>query len=90
MSSNPRNQATIQDGRVTIQQVQGRQTQSFTSTRNRGIATTSRGNYAAGQAKEKLMLVEAQEAGQILDEEQLALIADLGIIEVQVAQQTIP
>ncbi|GKB53993.1 hypothetical protein Tco_0904746 [Tanacetum coccineum] len=36
------------------------------------------------------MLVEAQEAGQILDEEQLAFIADLGIAEVQVAQQTIP
>ncbi|GKB02841.1 hypothetical protein Tco_0830930 [Tanacetum coccineum] len=49
--SNPRNQATIQDGRVTVQQVQGRQTQSFAGTRNRGIATTSRGKYAAGQAK---------------------------------------
>ncbi|GJW37925.1 integrase, catalytic region, zinc finger, CCHC-type containing protein [Tanacetum coccineum] len=40
--------------------------------------------------KEKLMLVEAQEAGQILDEEQLAFIADTGIAKVQVAQQTIP
>ncbi|GKG33748.1 hypothetical protein Tco_0433907, partial [Tanacetum coccineum] len=40
--------------------------------------------------KEKLMLVEAQEAGQILDEEQLAFIADPGIEEVQVAQQIIP
>ncbi|GJT64373.1 retrovirus-related pol polyprotein from transposon TNT 1-94 [Tanacetum coccineum] len=47
-SPNPRNQATIQDGRVTVQ---GRQTQSFADTGNRGIATTSRGNYAAGQAK---------------------------------------
>ncbi|GJR52530.1 hypothetical protein Tco_1403051 [Tanacetum coccineum] len=119
-SSNPRNQATIQDGRVTVQQVQGRQTQSFVGTGNRGIATTSRRNYAAGQEKvvkcynclgegyiakqctqpkrprnfawfkEKLMLVEPQEAGQILDEEQLAFIADPGIAEVQVAQQTIP
>ncbi|GJU48491.1 hypothetical protein Tco_1218046 [Tanacetum coccineum] len=43
-SSNPKNQATIQDGRVTVQQVQGRQTQSFAGTGNRGIATTSRGN----------------------------------------------
>ncbi|GJZ31177.1 hypothetical protein Tco_0576224 [Tanacetum coccineum] len=34
-SSNPRNQATIQDGRVIVQQVQGRQTQSFAGTRNR-------------------------------------------------------
>nr|GEX53308.1 RNA-directed DNA polymerase, eukaryota, reverse transcriptase zinc-binding domain protein [Tanacetum cinerariifolium] len=32
--------------------------------------------------KEKLMLVEAQEAGKILDEEQLAFIADLGIAKV--------
>ncbi|GJV80330.1 copia protein [Tanacetum coccineum] len=87
--------------------------------RNRGIAITLRGNYAAGQAKvvkcynclgeghmakqctqpkrprisawfkEKLMLVEAKEAGQILDEEQLAFIPELGIVEVQLAQQTI-
>nr|GEV64957.1 hypothetical protein [Tanacetum cinerariifolium] len=93
---------------------------SFYTTKNRGIATTSRGNYAVGQAKvvkcynylgerhmakkctqpkrlrnfvwfkEKLMLVEAQEAGQILDEEQFAFIADPGIAEVHVAQQTIP
>ncbi|GJZ11598.1 retrovirus-related pol polyprotein from transposon TNT 1-94 [Tanacetum coccineum] len=51
MSSNPINQATIQDGRVTIQQVQGRQTQSFVGTENQGIATTSRKNYATSQAK---------------------------------------
>ncbi|GJS71450.1 hypothetical protein Tco_0704291 [Tanacetum coccineum] len=44
-SSNPKNQATIQDGRVTVQQVQGRQSQSFAGTGNSGIATTSRGNY---------------------------------------------
>ncbi|GJX45497.1 hypothetical protein Tco_0262173 [Tanacetum coccineum] len=80
-SSNPINQATIQDGRVTIQQVQGRQTQSFASTGNREIATTSRGNYAAGQAKEKLLLAKVQEAGQILDEEKLAFIVDPGIAE---------
>ncbi|GKE43910.1 reverse transcriptase domain-containing protein [Tanacetum coccineum] len=76
---------------------------------NKGIATTSRGNYAASQPrvvkcyncqgeghmarqwtqpkrprsfawfKEKLMLAEAQEAGQILDEEQLAFIAAPGV-----------
>ncbi|GJT64943.1 hypothetical protein Tco_1016423 [Tanacetum coccineum] len=76
-SSNPINHVTIQDGRVIVQQVQGRQTQSFAGTRNRGIATTSKGNYTVVQAK-------------ILDEEQLAFIADPGIAEVQVAQQTIP
>ncbi|GKG26400.1 integrase, catalytic region, zinc finger, CCHC-type containing protein, partial [Tanacetum coccineum] len=50
-SSNPRNQATIQDGRVTVQQVQGRQTQSYAGTKNRGIATTSKGNIVAGQPR---------------------------------------
>ncbi|GKC60482.1 retrovirus-related pol polyprotein from transposon TNT 1-94 [Tanacetum coccineum] len=105
-SSNPRNQATIQDGRVTVQQVQGRQIQSYAGIENRGIATTLKGNVAdspprvvkcyncqgeghmarqctqpkrprnAAWFKEKLMLAEAQEAGQILDEEQLAFLAD--------------
>ncbi|GJU05935.1 hypothetical protein Tco_1122365 [Tanacetum coccineum] len=50
-SSNPRNQETIQDGRITVQQVQRRQTQSYAGTRNRGIATTSKGNYTAGQPR---------------------------------------
>ncbi|GJR77726.1 hypothetical protein Tco_0090091, partial [Tanacetum coccineum] len=68
--SNPRNQATIQDGRVTMQQVQGRQ-----------------GNTA--WYKQKAMLPEAQEAGQILDEEQLAFLDDPGIPAYQV-QTIIP
>ncbi|GKC75121.1 retrovirus-related pol polyprotein from transposon TNT 1-94 [Tanacetum coccineum] len=93
---------------------------SFAGTGNRGISTTSRGNYAAGQPrvvkcynyqgeghmarqctqpkrprnatwfKEKLMLAEAQEAGQILDEEQLAFLADPRISEAPISQQTIP
>ncbi|GJX49431.1 hypothetical protein Tco_0276276 [Tanacetum coccineum] len=72
-----KNQATIQDGRVTVQKVQGRQNQSYVDTGNKGIATTSKGNFAAGQPRvEKLMLDEAQEAGQILDEEKLAFLAD--------------
>ncbi|GKC55069.1 retrovirus-related pol polyprotein from transposon TNT 1-94 [Tanacetum coccineum] len=50
-SSNPRNQATIQDGRVTIQQVQGRQGQSLVGTGNKGNATSSEGNNVAGQAR---------------------------------------
>ncbi|GKA24638.1 hypothetical protein Tco_0710671 [Tanacetum coccineum] len=75
-SSNPRNQATIQDGRVTVQQFQGRQLQSYARTGNRGITTTLKGNVLVGPPREKLMLAEAQEAGQILDEEQLAFLAD--------------
>ncbi|GJW06799.1 retrovirus-related pol polyprotein from transposon TNT 1-94 [Tanacetum coccineum] len=120
MSSNPRNQTTIQDGRVIVQQVQGRKNQSFDGNRNKGSAMNSRGNYAASQPrvvkcyncqgeghmarqctqpkrprnatwfKEKLMLAEAQEAGQILDEKQLAFLADPEIDEASVAQQRIP
>ncbi|GJV61211.1 hypothetical protein Tco_1467311 [Tanacetum coccineum] len=47
-SSNPRNQATIQDGRVTMQQVQGRQGQSYAGNSYKGNATTFRGNNAGG------------------------------------------
>ncbi|GJV73296.1 integrase, catalytic region, zinc finger, CCHC-type containing protein [Tanacetum coccineum] len=113
-SSNPRNQATIQDGRVTVQQVQGRQGQNYSDHTYKGNATSSRGNAASGQErvvkcyncqgeghmarqctqpkrphnaawyKEKAMLAEAQEARKILDEEQLAFLADPGILASQV------
>ncbi|GJT01275.1 retrovirus-related pol polyprotein from transposon TNT 1-94, partial [Tanacetum coccineum] len=103
-SFNPRNQATIQDGRVTVQQVQGRQGQSYAGTGYKGNATSIGGNKTRGQIrvvkcyncqgeghiarqctqpkrpknaawfKEKAMLAEAQESGQILDEEQLAFL----------------
>ncbi|GJT86467.1 retrovirus-related pol polyprotein from transposon TNT 1-94 [Tanacetum coccineum] len=108
-SSNPTNQATIQDGKVTVQQVQGRQGQNYSGNTYKSNATSSRGNTTSGQArvvkcyncqgeghmarqctqpkrprnatwyKEKAMLAEAQEAGQILDDEQLAFLADPGI-----------
>nr|GEU57560.1 uncharacterized mitochondrial protein AtMg00810-like [Tanacetum cinerariifolium] len=55
-SSNIRNQATIQDGRVIVQKF--------------------RGDKGKAWYKEKAMLAKAQEAGQILDEEQLAFLAD--------------
>ncbi|GKA34747.1 hypothetical protein Tco_0721176 [Tanacetum coccineum] len=78
--SNLRNQATIQDGRLTVQQDQGRQGQNYSGTTYKSNATSSRGNTTSGQARvEKAMLAEAKEAGQILDEEQLAFLADLGI-----------
>ncbi|GJW27980.1 retrovirus-related pol polyprotein from transposon TNT 1-94 [Tanacetum coccineum] len=102
----PENQATIQDRRVTVQQVQGRQGQNYSGTAYKNIATSSRGNTTNGIArvvkcyncqgeghmarqftqpkrprnatwyKEKEMLAKAREAGQILDEEQLAFLAD--------------
>ncbi|GJR87172.1 retrovirus-related pol polyprotein from transposon TNT 1-94 [Tanacetum coccineum] len=49
-SSNPRNQATVQDGRVTVQQVQRRQGQNVIGSGSQGNATSSRGN-TSGQAK---------------------------------------
>nr|GEW98806.1 ribonuclease H-like domain-containing protein [Tanacetum cinerariifolium] len=50
-SSNPRNQATIQDGRVTMQQVQGRQGQSYYSTGYKSNTTSSGGNNTSGEAR---------------------------------------
>ncbi|GJZ30654.1 hypothetical protein Tco_0575701 [Tanacetum coccineum] len=50
-SSNLRNQATIQDGRVTVQQVQGRQGQNYSGTTYKGNATSLRGNTTSGQAR---------------------------------------
>nr|GEW24507.1 hypothetical protein [Tanacetum cinerariifolium] len=50
-SSNPRNQATIQDGRVTVQQVQGRQGQSYSGTGYKSNANSSRENNANKQAR---------------------------------------
>ncbi|GJT33019.1 hypothetical protein Tco_0923438 [Tanacetum coccineum] len=94
-SSNPRNHATIQDGRVTLQQAQGRQGQSYSSTRYKSNATSSGRNNPkrprnATWYKERAMLAEAQEAGQILDEEQLAFLADPGVPDGQAAQTIIP
>nr|GFC65979.1 hypothetical protein [Tanacetum cinerariifolium] len=40
--------------------------------------------------KDKAMLVEAQEAGQILDEKQLAFLADPGVLNGQAIQTIIP
>ncbi|GJQ96335.1 hypothetical protein Tco_0007474 [Tanacetum coccineum] len=74
-SSNPRNQATIQDGRVTVQKVQGRQGKSYSGVGYKSNATSSGGN---------------NEAVQILDEEQLAFLADLGVPNGQAIRTIIP
>nr|GEW40542.1 hypothetical protein [Tanacetum cinerariifolium] len=79
-SYNPRNQATIQDVRVIVQQVQGRKGQSYIGTGYKGEGhmarqcTQPKRPRNAVWFKEKTMLVEAQKFGQILDEEQLAFI----------------
>ncbi|GJS56343.1 retrovirus-related pol polyprotein from transposon TNT 1-94 [Tanacetum coccineum] len=110
-SSNLRNQATIQDGRVTVQTVQGRQNQGYAGSGARSNATVTRGNRTRGtntasQAKvihcyncqeeghmarqctkpkrpknstwlkEKAMLAEDFESMMVLDDEQMAFLAD--------------
>ncbi|GKD14674.1 hypothetical protein Tco_1199081 [Tanacetum coccineum] len=89
--SNPRNQATIQDGRVTMQHDQGRQGQSYSGTGHKSNATSSGGNNASGQERVvKCYNCQDHEAGQILDEEQLAFLADLGVLNGQAVQTIIP
>ncbi|GJV09020.1 hypothetical protein Tco_1346676 [Tanacetum coccineum] len=48
------------------------------------------GNNAASEAREKMLLVQAHESGQVLDEEQLAILADLRVADGQATQTTIP
>ncbi|GKE86626.1 integrase, catalytic region, zinc finger, CCHC-type containing protein [Tanacetum coccineum] len=50
-SSNLRNHASIQDGRVIVQQVQGRQGQSYSGTGYKSNATSYGGNNASGHAR---------------------------------------
>nr|GFA54823.1 hypothetical protein [Tanacetum cinerariifolium] len=50
-SLNLRNQATIQDGRVTMQQVQGIQGQSYSGTSYKSNATSSGENNASAHAR---------------------------------------
>nr|GEY96739.1 hypothetical protein [Tanacetum cinerariifolium] len=62
-SSNARNQATVQDGRVVVQNVQGRP--------NRGQGMNPRGGSAAGYGEAQNRVGNAQENGVALDAEQL-------------------
>ncbi|GKA25644.1 hypothetical protein Tco_0711753 [Tanacetum coccineum] len=81
-SSNPRNQATVQDGRVTVQQVQGRQGEGHMARQ----CTRPKRRRDAAWFKEKVLLVQAQAKGKVLDEEQLAFLADPEVADGQVAQ----
>nr|GEY14079.1 hypothetical protein [Tanacetum cinerariifolium] len=107
-SSNPRHQATINNGRVTIQPIQGRQ--NFVSAGSSRPFTSGSGGAPGKQRvivcynckgeghmskqctkpkrkrdaewfKDKVLLVQAQANGQVLQEEELEFLADLGTAE---------
>nr|GEV49013.1 retrovirus-related Pol polyprotein from transposon TNT 1-94 [Tanacetum cinerariifolium] len=77
-SSNLRIQAIVQDGRVTVQQVQRRQGQN--------VCTQSKRRRDATLFKENVLLVQAHVEGKELDKEQLAFLADPEVADGQVAQ----
>ncbi|GJV32103.1 hypothetical protein Tco_1392503 [Tanacetum coccineum] len=87
-SSNPRQQATINNGRVIVQPIQGRQT-SLASSHMSKQCTKPKRKRDDSWFKEKVLLVQAQAYGQILNEEELALLADPRIPEGQATQTVI-
>nr|GEZ46484.1 hypothetical protein [Tanacetum cinerariifolium] len=107
-SSNPRQQPTINNGRVTIQPIQGRQ--NFVSASSSRPFTSGQGGAPGKQRvitcynckgeghmskqctkprrkrdaewfKDKVLLVQAQANGQVLQEEELEFLADPGTLE---------
>ncbi|GJS44102.1 hypothetical protein Tco_0569145 [Tanacetum coccineum] len=87
-SSNPRQQATIDDGRVTLQLVQGRQIFGTTGHMSKQCTKPKR-KRDDSWFKDKVLLVQAQANGQILHEEELAFLVDPGITEGQATQTVI-
>nr|GEU35448.1 hypothetical protein [Tanacetum cinerariifolium] len=116
-SSNPRQKATFNNGRVIIQPIQGRQN-SLAAGTSRQYTGGPSGNNSGKQRtvicynckgeghmskqctkpkrkrdeawfKDKVLLVQAQENGQILHEEELEFLADPGIAEAQTTQYVI-
>ncbi|GKD61856.1 integrase, catalytic region, zinc finger, CCHC-type containing protein [Tanacetum coccineum] len=108
-SSNPRQQASINNGRLTLQLIQGRQT-SLTAGTLRTYTPGASGSNSGKQRtvicynykgeghmskqctkpkrkrddswfKDKVLLVQAQASAQILHEEELAFLANPGILE---------
>nr|GEY47006.1 hypothetical protein [Tanacetum cinerariifolium] len=64
--------------RVTIQPIQGRQNNMLTGS-SRPFASSSGGTF--GKQRDKVLLVQTQANGQVLQEEELDFLADLGTAE---------
>ncbi|GKA92546.1 hypothetical protein Tco_0814471 [Tanacetum coccineum] len=97
-SSNPRQQATIHDERVTVQPLQGRPNSYAACTlRTRANTLGIEGSYSGQQRvvkcfncqRDKVLLVEAQGNGKVLNEEELEFLADPGIAKGPVTQSVI-
>ncbi|GJZ85789.1 retrovirus-related pol polyprotein from transposon TNT 1-94 [Tanacetum coccineum] len=86
-SSNPRQQATIHDGRVTIQPVQGRQLHLEDHMERQCPKPKTKRD--ATWFRDKVLLVEAQGSGKVLNVEELEFLADPGIAEGPVTQTVI-
>ncbi|GJR67871.1 hypothetical protein Tco_0013936 [Tanacetum coccineum] len=82
--SNPRQQATINDGRVTLQPVQGKREGHMSKQ-----CTKLKRKRDDSWFKDKVLLVQAQANGQILHEEELEFLADPGTAEGQATQTVI-
>ncbi|GKB73522.1 hypothetical protein Tco_0934934 [Tanacetum coccineum] len=82
-SSNPRQQATINNGIVTLQPIQGRQMSLAAGT----TRTYTPGASGSNSGKQRTIISQA--SGQILHEEELAFLADLGIPKGQTTQTVI-
>nr|GEV72591.1 integrase, catalytic region, zinc finger, CCHC-type, peptidase aspartic, catalytic [Tanacetum cinerariifolium] len=89
-SSNPRQQATINNERVTIQPIQGRQN-SLTAGEGHMSKECTKPKRKRDELwfKDKVLLVQAQANGQVLHEEELEFLADPGIAETQSTQYVV-
>nr|GEW98181.1 hypothetical protein [Tanacetum cinerariifolium] len=89
-SLNPRQQAIINDGRVILQPVQGKQISFASGTRHMyKQCTKPKRKRDDSWFKNKVLLVQAQANGQILHEEELAFLADPRIPKGQSTQTVI-
>ncbi|GJZ08718.1 hypothetical protein Tco_0543001 [Tanacetum coccineum] len=85
-SSNPRQQATIHNGRFTLQPIQGRQTSRLT-TLLLNIRKITPEQMESNMGKQRTVISQA--SGQVLTEEEIAFLADPGLPDTQTSQTVI-
>ncbi|GJX26450.1 retrovirus-related pol polyprotein from transposon TNT 1-94 [Tanacetum coccineum] len=91
-SSNPRQQATIHDGRVIVQPLKGRHNSYVAGTSGTRINTSrTKGNYLGQQRVVKCFNYQgkAQGNGKVINDEELEFLTDPGIAEGPVTQSDI-